>query len=99
MSTKPKYVVRGGNVLEVDPQVVRWQKRRRTFEANKNGIIVMAYSHFEGDEARIEKWFRTPQAELGQAPPKQFLNPKDSKELLRWARKHFKALSKGRGTP
>lgn len=75
---------KNGTIVDVDPQVIRWQKSLRTFRRYKKLIIQTVLWWHGGDVSQAEVFLKQPNKDLGGMAPKQFFNPKQIKRLWIW---------------
>lgn len=79
--------VRNGRFIEVDVQVVRWQKRMRRFRRYQKLILHTVLQWHGGDAERAAIFLRAPHADLGNQSPKSFLNPQKVIQLYKWIKR------------
>lgn len=96
---RTRKVLRRGKVVEVDEQIFRWRKRMKRFRKAKEKLL----SHVVDvlGQSQAEVWLNKPHQDLGNAPPRQFINPKQIQDLLRWTRRALREELEARpgGTP
>ena len=76
-------IFRKGLPFEVDDQIVLWRKRKRRFEAQRKELLNILLDKF-GTSAKVEAWLLSPHPDLGGAKPRQFINPRQIKGLLKY---------------
>ena len=81
-------VIRKGKPVEIDPQVPKWRKKMRKFEKQKSELLSLLIDA-HGSPAKALEWLNKPNRTLGSAPPRQFLNPRQIKALIEFAKQEL----------
>lgn len=76
--------MRKGKFIEVDPQVIRWQRRMRKFRKYQQLVLESVLKWSAGDTERASLFMRTAHPDLGGQAPRAFLNPKQILKLYKW---------------
>lgn len=79
--------IRRGKFIEVDVQVIRWQRQMRRFRKYRALIIQEVLAWYGGDMDKAGLFLRSPHFDLGNQAPKTFFNPKQVRKLYKWVKK------------
>lgn len=83
---------RSGKPYEVDAQVLKWRKSMRRFRKLYREILKTVLVWHNGDLSQTEAWFKAPNAQLGGATPKSFVNPKFCYRLWKWVHNEARSI-------
>lgn len=86
--------LRRGKFIEVDIQVIRWQRRMRKFRKYQKLVFETILKWYAGDTDKSALFMRTPHPDLGGQSPRDFLNPKQILKLYKWIKGLEKAANK-----